>query len=62
MGTAFTGRDTFPWKVITNSGQVMRYPADYEESRKAGKPMNDLDGYRSANQLARLYGGYAVRA
>lgn len=62
MGTAFTGRDIFPWKVIANTGKIMTYPNDHSDSRKRGKPMNDLDGYRSANQLARLYGGFAVRA
>jgi hypothetical protein len=62
MGTAFTGRDSASWKVIANTGKVLSYPADYEDSRKRGKPMNDLDGFRSANQLARLYGGFAVRA
>jgi hypothetical protein len=62
MGTVFTGRDSVVWKVITNRGQVMTYPEDFEEPRKVGKPMNDLDGYRTANQLARLYGGFAVRA
>jgi hypothetical protein len=61
MGTSFTGRDVFAWKVISNRGEVLKYPDDHEESRKRGKPMNDLDGYRAANQLARLYGGFAVR-
>jgi hypothetical protein len=61
MGTSFTGRDVFAWKVISNRGEIMKYPADFEESRKRGKPMNDLDGFRAANQLARLYGGFAVR-
>lgn len=62
MGTVFSGRDIFYWKVINNRGQIMTYPAEHGESGKVGQPMKDLDGYRTANQLARLYGGFAVRA
>lgn len=53
MGRAFSGRDIRSWKVVGKDGQVLRYPN--------GKPMNDLDGFRSANELARANGGTAVR-
>ena len=53
MGRAFSGRDTYNWKVVGKDGKVLRYPN--------GKPMNDLDGFRSANELAREHGGTAVR-
>lgn len=61
MGLRYSGRDVFNWKVVNNGGQVMKYPSDYPEKSKAGKPMNDLDGYKSANKLAQTYGGFAVR-
>lgn len=53
MGRVFSGRDVRNWKVVGKDGQVLRYPN--------GKPMNDLDGFRSANELAREHGGTAVR-
>lgn len=53
MGRVFSGRDIRSWKVVGKDGQVLRYPN--------GKPMNDLDGFRSANELAREHGGTAVR-
>ena len=62
MGRVFTGRDVYTWKVVTPGGAVLPYPAGYQDSRKVGKPMNDLDGFRSANELAQKYGGFAVRA
>lgn len=58
MGRVFTGRDSRNWKVVKANGEVIRYPKDHD---KAGKPMNDLDGFKSANKLARKYGGFAVR-
>lgn len=58
----FNGHDTSPWKVVTNGGKVFTYPEKYPEKSKRGKPMNDLDGFKSANKLAREVGGYAVRA
>lgn len=62
MGRIFTGKDSSSWKVVTNAGKVLRYPADYPEDRKVGKPMIDLDGFKTANKLAQRYGGFAVRA
>ncbi|HJV99430.1 MAG TPA: hypothetical protein VJ617_10080 [Arthrobacter sp.] len=53
MGRVFNGKDVRNWKVVGKDGQVLRYPN--------GKPMNDLDGYKSANELARANGGTAVR-
>ena len=58
MGRIFTGRDSKNWKVVKPGGEVIRYPKDHE---KAGRPMNDLDGFKSANKLAQKYGGPAVR-
>jgi hypothetical protein len=58
----FLGRDVHNWKVVTAGGKVLPYPETHHEKSKRGKPMNDLDGYRSANKLAREVGGYAVRA
>ena len=58
MGRIFTGRDSRNWKVVKPGGEVIRYPKDHE---KAGRPMNDLDGFKSANKLAQKYGGTAVR-
>lgn len=59
MGRIFTGKDSRNWKVVTASGEILKYPAGHQ---KSGKPMNDLDGFKSANKLARENGGYAVRA
>lgn len=61
MGRIFTGRDVVNWKVVTPSGELLKYPKGYEDAKKVGKPMNDLDGFKSANKLARKYGGFAVR-
>lgn len=58
MGRIFSGRDSRNWKVTNGRGEVLKYPKDHE---KAGKPMNDLDGFKSANKLAQKYGGFAVR-
>lgn len=58
MGRVFSGRDISNWKVVTATGEVMNYPAGHN---KAGKPMKDLDGFKSANKLARQCGGFAVR-
>lgn len=55
----FTGRDVWNWKVVSYDGKVLSYPAGHA---KEGKPMNDLDGYASANALAFKVGGMAVRA
>lgn len=62
MGRIFTGKDVANWKVVTPGGQVLKYPKGYEDKNKVGKPMNDLDGFKSANKLAQKYGGFAVRA
>ena len=62
MGRVFSGRDVYTWKVVAPGGEVLKYPAGHPEGRKVGKPMNDLDGFKSANELARKYGGFAVRA
>ena len=61
MGRIFTGRDSVNWKVVTSGGQVLKYPKGYEDAKKVGKLMNDLDGFKSANKLAQKYGGFAVR-
>lgn len=61
MGRVFSGKDVANWKVVKPSGEILKYPADYSEDRKRGKPMNDLDGFKSANKLARKFGGFAVR-
>jgi len=61
MGRIFTGRDVVNWKVVTSSGEVLKYPKGYQDEKKVGKPMNDLDGFKSANKLAQKYGGFAVR-
>lgn len=61
MGRVFSGKDVANWKVVNPSGVILKYPADYSEDRKRGKPMNDLDGFKSANKLARKFGGFAVR-
>jgi hypothetical protein len=58
MGRIFTGRDSRNWKVVKANGELLKYPAGHQ---KAGKPMNDLDGFKSANKLARENGGFAVR-
>ena len=58
MGRIFTGRDSRNWKVVKPGGEVLKYPEGHE---KAGKPMNDLDGFKSANKLAQKFGGFAVR-
>lgn len=58
MGRVFSGRDNRNWKVVNYDGSVVKYPAGHE---KAGKPMNDLDGFKSANKLAQKFGGAAVR-
>lgn len=57
MGRIFSGRDTTNWKVVGKDGQVLKYP----DGQKKGRPMNDLDGYKSASELAREHGGTAVR-
>jgi hypothetical protein len=61
MGRVFSGRDVVNWKVVTSSGEILKYPKGYEDSKKVGKLMNDLDGFKSANKLAQKYGGFAVR-
>ena len=61
MGRIFTGRDVHNWKVVNAQGQVLNYPKGHSDGKKAGKPMNDLDGFKSANKLARENGGFAVR-
>lgn len=61
MGRVFSGRDVHNWKVVAPGGEVLRYPKGYADEKKVGKPMNDLDGFKSANKLAQKYGGYAVR-
>lgn len=61
MGRVFNGKDVTAWKVVNPSGEILKYPADHSEDRKRGKPMNDLDGFKSANKLARKLGGFAVR-
>lgn len=61
MGRVFNGRDTANWKVVGKDGKVLRYPDGYRDNRKVGRPMNDLDGFKSANELAREHGGSAVR-
>lgn len=53
MGRVFSGKDIRNWKVVGADGKVLKYPN--------GKPMTDLDGFRSANELAREHGGRAVR-
>jgi hypothetical protein len=58
MGRIFTGRDSRNWKVVKATGEILKYPAGHD---KAGKPMNDLDGFKSANKLAQKYGAFAVR-
>lgn len=55
----FSGRDVWNWKVVSNTGEVLKYPLGHA---KEGRPMNDLDGYESANALAYKVGGFAVRA
>lgn len=59
MGRNFSGRDVWNWKVVSYDGKVLNYPAGHP---KEGRPMNDLDGYESANALAFKVGGMAVRA
>lgn len=61
MGRIFTGRDVHNWKVVNASGVILKYPKGYSDEKKVGKPMNDLDGFKSANKLAQKYGGFAVR-
>lgn len=61
MGRMFNGRDVTNWKVVKPGGEVLRYPKGYADDKKVGKPMNDLDGFKSANKLAQKYGGFAVR-
>jgi len=61
MGRIFTGRDIRNWKVVNAQGEVQKYPKGYSDDKKVGKPMNDLDGFASANKLAQKYGGFAVR-
>jgi len=61
MGRVFNGRDVTNWKVVAPGGEVLKYPEGHSEGRKVGKPMNDLDGFKSANELAQQYGGFAVR-
>jgi hypothetical protein len=61
MGRVFTGRDVHNWKVVRADGGIVKYPRDFPDDKKAGKPMNDLDGFKSANKLAQKYGGFAVR-
>jgi hypothetical protein len=53
MGRVFNGKDVHSWKVVGPDGKVLKFPD--------GKPMNNLDGYKSANELARANGGTAVR-
>ena len=53
MGRVFNGRDVRSWKVVGADGKVLKYPN--------GRSMSDLDGFRSANELARENGGRAVR-
>ena len=54
MGRVFNGKDVRSWKVVGKDGKVLKHP-------RTKKPMNDLDGFRSANELAQEHGGRAVR-
>ena len=54
MGRVFNGKDVRSWKVVGKDGKVLTHP-------RTKKPMNDLDGFRSANELAQEHGGRAVR-
>ena len=58
MARTFTHADVHPWKVVTNTGKTLPYPASHD---KAGKPMNDLKGYGDAMRLTPP-GAFAVRA
>lgn len=57
MGRVFSGKDIRNWKVVGADGKVLKYPS----GQRAGKPMNDLDGFKSANELAQEHGGRPVR-
>ena len=62
MARTFTYTDTRNWKVADYSGKPFTYSADHSVKEKRNKPMIDLDGYRTANMLAKRLGGVAIRA
>lgn len=53
MGRVFNGKDVRTWKVVGADGKVLK--------NSDGRIMNSFDGFRSANEAARAYGGTAVR-
>lgn len=57
----FTYTDIYDWKVVNNRGKVMPYHTKDKVTGKAVQ-ITAFNGFRSANEVARKLGGYAVRA
>lgn len=62
----YSGIDSTPWRVVTFSGkELCRFEniKDKKTNKVIGKSwVTRWDGFRSANEAARVLGGVAVRA
>lgn len=53
----YSGKDVTPWEVVDRTGKVLTYEKDKKKNIARG-----FDGFKTANEMARMLGGVARRS